>query len=216
MDKQVHIPTIIADYREERSGIPDLLRQMGCRVKVTSLKAGDYIVNDSITIERKSKEDFVLSLMKGRLFKQCVMLQKSGYVPTLLIEGNPYHTVHDISREAIRGALLSVSLAWQIPVNYSANTNDTAGLIMMIARQNPKEKNTTYRYGYKPKTLRKQQLNFLQGLPLIGPKLAIELMNYFGSLEHILTASEDELAKTPGIGKQIASKISRFMKPDEQ
>ncbi len=210
------MPAIVADYREERSRIPDLLCQLGCRVKVIILKAGDYIVNDSIIIERKSKEDFVLSLMQGRLFKQCQMLQKSGYVPTLLIEGNPYHTTHDISREAIRGALLSVSLSWQISVNYSANINDTADLIMMIAKQNPQERNTAYRYGYKPKTLRKQQLYFLQGLPLIGPKLAMELMKHFGSLEQILAASEDELAKIPGIGRQKASKIYRFIRPIEQ
>ena len=215
MDKQVSTPAVVADYREERSGIPDLLRQLGCRVRVISLKAGDYIVNDSIIVERKSKGDFVLSLMQGRLFNQCRLLQKSGYVPTLLIEGNPYNTAHDVSREAIRGALMSVSLSWQIPVNYSASINDTADIIVMIARQNPKEKHTAQRYGYKPKTLQKQQLYFLQGLPSIGPKLANELMKHFGSLEKILAASEDELAKIPGIGPQKASKICRFIRPIE-
>lgn len=154
--------------------------------------------------------------MQGRLFKQCVLLQKSGYVPTLLIEGNPYKTTHDVSREAIRGALLSVSLSWQIPVNYSANISDTADMIMMMAKQNPKEQYNAQRYGYKPKTLRKQQLYFLQGLPLIGPKLAREMMNHFGSLERILNASEDELAQVPGIGKEKASKIWRFIRPASQ
>lgn len=216
MDKQVHMPAIVADYREERSGIPDLLSRLGCQVKRTSLKAGDYIINDSIIIERKSKDDFVLSLMQGRLFKQCLLLQKSGYVSTILIEGNPYHSAHDVSREAIRGALLSVSLAWQIPVNYSANSNDTAELIMMIARQNPKETYMLQRYGYKPKTLRKQQLHFLQGLPSIGPKLALKLMNHFGNLVQILASNEEELAQVPGIGKEKANKIWRFLRPVEQ
>ncbi len=154
--------------------------------------------------------------MQGRLFKQCILLQKSGYAPTLLIEGNPYNTAHDVTREAVRGALLSVSLSWQIPVNYSANKSDTAEIIMMMARQNPKEHYIVPRYGYKPKTLRKQQLYFLQGLPLIGPKLASEMMNHFVSLERILNASENELAQVPGIGKEKASKIWRFIRPASQ
>ncbi|WP_185957436.1 ERCC4 domain-containing protein [Saccharicrinis carchari] len=215
MGKQVNIPTIVVDYREERSGIPDLLCQLGCDVQLTSLKAGDYIVNDSIIVERKSKDDFVLSLMQGRLFKQCVLLQKSGYVTSLLIEGNPYHTVHNVSREAIRGALLSVSLSWQIPINYSANNSDTANMIMRIAEQNPKDTFMVQRYGYKPKTLQKQQLYFLQGLPLIGPKLANALMKHFKGIDRIMSASEVELAQVSGIGKNKAMRIWQFIRSGE-
>ncbi len=52
MDKLIN-PDVITDFREERSGIPNLLCQLGCRVKVTNLKAGDYIINDRIVVERK-------------------------------------------------------------------------------------------------------------------------------------------------------------------
>ncbi|MGQ1786250.1 MULTISPECIES: ERCC4 domain-containing protein [unclassified Saccharicrinis] len=68
-------------------------------------------------MERNTKDDFVVSWLQGRLYKQCYELRKSTYIPTLIIEGNSFNTRHDISREAIRGALLSISIAWQIPVN---------------------------------------------------------------------------------------------------
>jgi Fanconi anemia group M protein len=207
----MHKVTICADIREKRSGIPAMLDEQGCELVIKTLKAGDYIINEHVIVERKSKDDFVLSLIQDRLFRQCAAIKQSHYIPTLLIEGNPYHTLHIISREAIRGALLSVSLSWQIPVNYSANIKDTVELLMMIAQQNIKDTQFAVRNAYKPKNLKKQQLYFLQGLPWIGAKLASALFQYFGSIQQVILANEDELARVEGIGKGRARKIREFI-----
>jgi Fanconi anemia group M protein len=91
---------ISADYREGQSGIPDLLIEKGVDISIDELPAGDYLINENILVERKTKDDFVLSLINNRLF----------------IEGNPYKTTYNISYQAVKGALLSISLIWQIPV----------------------------------------------------------------------------------------------------
>jgi len=39
-------------------------------------------------------------------------------------------------------------------------------------------------------------------MPMIGPHLANELLNNFGSLNKIFDASVDELKDVPGIGKR--------------
>ena len=210
MIKQV-CPVVIADYREVRSGIPRLLCEKGCETEVVELKVGDYLINGRIIIERKSKEDFVMSLIQNRLFGQCRKLRKSKYFPGMLIEGNPYKTNHDVTREAIRGALLSVSISWQIPINYSSGYEDTVDLLMMMAQQDQKEQFVTRRQGYKPKSMRNGRLYFLQGLPLVGPKIARDLLKHFGSARKVIQAGEAELVKVSGIGKERAERIRRFL-----
>ena len=202
---------IIADYRENVSGIPQKLLELGIKTTVQVLTKGDYLINNQILVERKTKEDFVLSLMQNRLFKQCANLKKANNYPLLLIEGNPYKTKHDISREAIRGTLLSVSLSWQIPIVYSLNTNETAQMLIHAAKQNLQEKFMFQRTGYKPKTMIKKQLYFLQGLPSVGGKIAIELLKQFGTIEKIISATEKELQNVGGIGKGKATKIRNFI-----
>ena len=57
---------VTADYREKPSGIIDLMIQAGIHVSVEKMAYGDYIVNDRVTIERKTATDFILSLIDGR------------------------------------------------------------------------------------------------------------------------------------------------------
>ena len=203
--------TIVADFRENASGIVQILIELGIKINVQVLKRGDYLINNQLIVERKTKDDFVLSLMQNRLFKQCANLKKTNYHQILLIEGNPYKTKHSISREAIRGALLSISSSWQIPIVYSLNTNETAQMLIHAAKQNLHEKFMFQRTGYKPKTITKKQLYFLQGLPSVGPKIAIELLKQFGNIEKIISATEKELKDVAGIGKGKAVKIREFI-----
>ena len=93
--------TILADYGEKPSGIPDILLASDIETSISHLQAGDYLINNHILVERKTKEDFVMSLIQNRLFMQCSKLKKKSYYLLLLIEGNPYTTDHDISREAV-------------------------------------------------------------------------------------------------------------------
>ncbi|MEA3444740.1 MAG: ERCC4 domain-containing protein [Bacteroidota bacterium] len=203
--------TIIADYHENTSGIPQQLIDLGIDVKVKALKYGDYIINDQIIVERKTKNDFALSLMQNRLFIQCSNLKKTNYHQILLVEGNPYNSSHNISRQAIKGALLSISVSWQIPIVFSSGHTDTAQTLALTAEQNLKENLSFYRTGYKPKNNSKKQLYFLQGLPLVGTKTAQSLIKHFGSIEKIISANELELQNINGIGKGKATGIRKFI-----
>ncbi len=49
---------ILADYREKRSGIPELL-QSKVNVKIVNLVAGDYLIDEQVIVERKTNEDFI-------------------------------------------------------------------------------------------------------------------------------------------------------------
>jgi Fanconi anemia group M protein len=168
---------ISADHRERQSGIPDLLIERGVDISIDELPASDYLINESILVERKTNDDFVLSLINNRLFNQCSKLKRSLKNLLFIIEGNPYKTTHNISYQAVKGALLSISLAWQIPVFFSKDTDDTSEILISAGKQILQDKIPVLRKSYKPKKPRNQQLYFLQGLPSIGPSLAIRLLN---------------------------------------
>ncbi len=202
---------IVCDNREERSGIPLALRQKGVEVKMQTLLAGDYIVNNSIIVERKTKEDFVASLIGNRLFEQCHRLKKTPYNHIMIIEGNPYKTKSKISREAVKGALLSISLAWQIPTVFTSDIKDSVDMLIAAGNQLIKEKSFIFRKGRKPKAIMKKRLYLLQGLPMVGATIANSLLVRFGSIENVMSASIDELMDVDGIGKGKAIQIKEFI-----
>ena len=202
---------ITIDHREKPSGVHLKLSELCIPFEFKTLKAGDYIINDQIIIERKTKDDFALSIVQGRLFKQCAKLKKSSMHQIILIEGNPYLTQHKIEREAIQGALISIGVSWQIPILFSADIHSTALTLQTTVLQNLKEKSYQQRYGYKPKTPLKQAHYFLQGLPKVGPKLSILLLKKFGSLENIINANEQDLMEIEGLGYAKAANIRQFL-----
>lgn len=202
---------IITDYREEPSGIPGLLLQADAEVSFVALKTGDYVINNEMIVERKSAEDFIQSLVSDRLFTQCARLEKSPMRPFLLLEGNPFRTAHQIDRQAVKGALLSVIASWHIPVIYSKNTEDTVNLLLMLGHQALKQSHLIRVNGYKPKRLKSRRLRFLQGLPNTGPVMAERLYQHFGSIEAIVNAGVKELQNVEGVGKKTAERIRIFI-----
>jgi excinuclease ABC subunit C len=52
----------------------------------------------------------------------------------------------------------------------------------------------------------------LEDIPGIGPKIAKELFNHFGSMEAALQASASELVRVPGIGRKKAESIAHALK----
>jgi len=81
---------IIVDYREKASGLIDLLKNEGGFIEAKKVSHGDYIINETITIERKTAKNFLISIIDGRLINQLSKLKKFCTNPILIIEGNPY------------------------------------------------------------------------------------------------------------------------------
>jgi ERCC4-type nuclease len=108
----------------------------------------------------------------------------------------------------MQGALITVSLILGIPVLRSKNPAETAKLIVFIAGQIKSIANGgVQRHGYQPKGLRYRQRYILQGLPKVGREKADRLLDRFGSVEAVISASIDDLQTVDGIGKNIAEKI---------
>jgi len=207
VDQTIHI---IADDREQKSEvIRSLLEIENIAVRIQRLAIGDYQVDSRVIVERKTLKDFAISIIDGRLFKQTIRLANSNLMGVLILEGTNRDTADlGIARQAMQGALITVSLILGIPVLRSKDPSETAKLMVYIGRQiESMAMGGVQRHGYRPKNKRKRQLFILQGLPGVGPERAERLLARFGSVEDAISASSSELQSVDGIGKSIADKI---------
>jgi ERCC4-type nuclease len=202
--------TVIADDRESKSGIVQFLSETkNVSVIINRLPIGDYLVDNRLVFERKTLIDFARSIVDGRLFRQAIRRSGAKYKSVLILEGTGKDLNEvGVSREAMQGALITISIVLGIPVLRSQNYSESARLILYSARQIKSFiRGAVQRPGSRPKGRRKKQLFILQGLPGVGRERAARLLDTFGSVEGVVTASGDQLQTVEGIGKLIAEKI---------
>lgn len=201
---------IVSDDREQKSEVITSLADIEhVNVCIRRLSIGDYQVDNRLIVERKTLRDFAVSIIDGRLFKQMIRLANSSFVGVLILEGTIKDTVGmGVTREALQGALITVSLILGIPVLRSRNPSETAKLIVYCACQiHSMARGGVHRPGYRPKDKRKKQLFILQGLPGVGREKPGRLLDTFGSVKAVVSASRSELQFVYSIGKSLAEKI---------
>jgi ERCC4-type nuclease len=111
-------------------------------------------------------------------------------------------------REAIQGALVTVTLFCGIPLLRTRTPEETVRTMLFVAQQGQTyAKGALPRPGWRPRGKLARQIYILQGLPGIGPERARRLLARFGSVEAIVNARPEVLRSVGGIGKQIADKL---------
>uniref|UniRef100_A0A0N4Z0X6 DNA repair endonuclease XPF n=1 Tax=Parastrongyloides trichosuri TaxID=131310 RepID=A0A0N4Z0X6_PARTI len=88
IDKFQEIPTVIVDSREFASELPFELSKLGIKLVTATLEVGDYILSPDTCLERKAIDDLTISLMEGRIFKQCEGMFRYYKKVILLIESS--------------------------------------------------------------------------------------------------------------------------------
>ncbi len=203
---------MVVDERERKSGIPDLLKQIGVKVEMMNLPVGDYIVASETVVERKSVSDFISSVFDGRLFDQCNRLKEHFEHPTIIIEGN-VDEIDKITENPLvfYGAMSSVVLDFKIPVIPTPNASHTAKLLISMCARQGTVKGPFLKKIRKSGDLQQQQLSILSSLPGVGEKLASRMLEKFGSPSSSLNASSVELSKISGMGEARAHKIRKIL-----
>jgi ERCC4-type nuclease len=202
---------VVMDHRE-----PDMFRSFFDEkdiVLTAQLQTGDFLINDLWLFERKTIRDLCVSLADGRLFKQALRLVQSEYHPIIILEGR-VKDIGDLAtrREAVQGALITLSVFFGLPVLRSLEPKETVRLMRYTAEQGVRfADGGVQRAGYRPKGRRARQLYVLQGLPGIGAKRAEALLKHFGGIEAVMSATENELTKVDGVGLPIAEKIRNLV-----
>jgi ERCC4-type nuclease len=211
---------IVADDRERASGIVDRLREIpDVEVRIEHLSIGDFVVSEQIVFERKRADDFAASLIDGRLFSQAARLVKQPLRSACILEGDMEDwTRLGVRREALQGALITLSLIFDLPVFRSIDPGETARLLVYASRQFSRLHRAEPAYSRvgKGKRLKTRRLRLLQSLPGVGPDRARNLLEHFGGVRACLLATADQLIEVPGIGPKTAGAIWEILGSTDQ
>ncbi|MFA5763838.1 MAG: DEAD/DEAH box helicase [archaeon] len=205
---------IYVDSREQSAAVTKALFDK-CKVMMKQLNVGDYVLSNDVCVERKTVQDFLESMIDGRLFKQLIDLRENYPKPLLILEGNPKELFNsrNIPKYSIIGALTSIALDYQIPIITTTDPIETAEYLLNIAKreQKGKHKEIKLRMGRKGLTLTEKQQFIVEGLPLVGPTLAQNMLRKFKTIQNIANATEEELLQVENLGKLKAQKIKEIL-----
>jgi len=197
---------IYADYREKASNVPDFLRELGAVVIFENLTVADYVISETIGIERKSVEDLVSSVFDKRFFDQLSRLSESYKEPYILIEGDLSQIRFITTKwKAVNSALVSAIIDYDLRVLFSLNKKDSAEVLYKLAEKISAKSNfRSINLHDKPKfeNLKDIQLYVVESLPNVGEKLAKKLLEKFNTIENICKASISDLEKALGSRKR--------------
>ncbi|MBI4144268.1 DEAD/DEAH box helicase [Candidatus Woesearchaeota archaeon] len=200
---------VYADYREKGSAVIKELMQAGISIRLEMLEKGDFVISNKVGIEYKKTDDFVNSIIDGRLLQQLKEIRKFQK-PLLLIEGEQdMYSIRNIHPNAIRGMLATITTSYGIPILQTKHAKETAELIIAIAKREQSIENKDHQpHQDKPQTqLKSQQEYIITSLPNIGINTAKELLKKFKSVKNIINATENELQQTEGIGEKTSKQI---------
>ncbi len=203
---------IFIDTREVNSGITEYFKQYDCDIQKKMLLYGDFVVSDRVCIEKKLVNDFIQSITDKRLFQQLKAMKDNFEKPILIIEGE--ESLYGILQpNIIRGTLAAITVDMSIPIIWTRNIADTAGIVYWIARREQllEKREIVLRNKKVPKTIEEMQEYLISSLPDVSVVRAKALLKHFKSPENIFNATEDELRKVKGIGKGIAKKIKKVL-----
>lgn len=203
---------VVSDDREANSAAMAALRLMpDILLSTTRLEVGDYVVDDRLVFERKTLLDLAESIVDGRLFRQAWALANLGEPlrGALILEGTGLDLERSgMRREAIQGALITISLFFGLPILRARDGEESARLMLYAARQGRAfARGPLPRPARRPKGKRKTQLAILQSLPGVGAQRASALLENFGSIEAVISASQQALETIPSIGARTAKAI---------
>jgi ERCC4-type nuclease len=192
---------VVADVHERESRIPELLRTFGASVETRSLVAGDYLVGETVIVERKRVLDLHAAVIAGRLWRQLGALRAQGSrFPYLIVEGTDLDR-GPLNPSAVRGICLT-AIELGIALVRSDHQRDTASwLFRLAARERVSTRCDRPIHAQRPKRPAVHPGEaMLAAVPGISTASARALLKAFDSVAEIAAAGPAAWRRVPGIG----------------
>jgi len=202
---------VVCDYREKE--VAKALTLFGAHVNKTSLAVGDFVCSDRLVVERKDHSDFVGSIIDGRIFEQAQRMKEGFEKPVFIVEGD---SNRDISMNALKAAIATLAADHGVSLISTKNPRDTALTIFWLAKkeQQGNKRDVSVRIGKKSKDEHRLQEQIVCGLPGVSTVTCRRLLENFGSVERVFSATEDELLQVKGVGKKLAKRIREILEKE--
>jgi len=194
------------------------LRALGMKLSPIEEDEGNvdrYVLSKRLVIERRTGGGFIKGIMEKTLFTSAIYMREHFANPVLIVEGRVNYQYTGFDPQAIRGALSSMMLLYEVNVVSTPDVDETVELIAMMARQEqigipeisliPKRKATS---------VPDMQRRLIEMLPGCGMVMARDLLQHFGTIERIVGATEDEFCSLRGIGKKKAKQIVEVLQTE--
>ena len=214
-------PKIAVDNREPDE-VCDALEGLGAEIELRQLSLGDYQLSDRLIVERKTRADFESSIIDGRLFSQVPDLCAAVPRVVLIVEGSP-DSDSRLSRAALLGAYSSLISDFGCALFFTRSPSATAEMLFALAAHEQLGKKQPLSVYAKRKAigLPAQQRAVVESLPNVGPTLARQLLEYFDTVENVMSAPESELKEVGKIGEKKAKQLrqllsSRYKKEEDK
>jgi len=201
---------VIVDHREKGSGVIKELIELGASINLEKIDNADYLLSSRVGVEFKTSEDFVNSLIDGRLLQQMRELKENFERPLVVVEGEQdVYSVRNVHPNAIRGMLANITISYGIPILFTKNPRETASFLKIIAKREQEEEGSDFSLhgGKREMSLKEWQEYIIGALPGVGSILARPLLREFKSVKNVVNASEDDLQKVEKVGPIKAKKI---------
>lgn len=179
------VKSIQIDYREEK------LFKSFPQAERANLEIGD-IVSGEVCIERKSGEDYVSSIIDGRIFNQSLNMKNNYKLPFILVESDLdriakylFFAERRIEMEVIRGATAKILTTYGVSVVFCSTKSNFIEMVNLIIEKG-KDSNS-------PEMVIKQiskgkidpKMLVLLSIPKIGEKKAKRILDFYGSIGNI-------------------------------
>jgi len=213
----VDLSSLRISVTKPRGKVARRLVEMGIRVSTLpeDQDEGDvdrFIISKRLVIERRTGSGFLMGIMDKTLFTSAIYMREHFRIPVLIMEGQVNYEYRGFDPQAVRGALSSMTILYGLTVLATPDAEETAQLIAMMARQ---EQVGIPEISLIPKrtaaSLPDRQRRVVEMLPGAGRVMARDLLQYFGSVERLVAASEQELLTLRGIGAGKAAEIRRVL-----
>jgi len=217
------ITCIIHYHPNEPQDIIEYVKKEGAFTKPNQNLPFDYLIiykNIRIGVERKTSPDFVQSIEDGRLWEQLYSMSLLTPISFLVVIGNISMALIErkFPRSAYIGALISATIK-TAPEGYMGHISiinldteyDFKEFMRLLCKKVCEE--DFVRLPIKPVRkidLKSLQIQTLATLPGVGEKYATKLLEKFGNIYRVVTASESELANVLGVAR--ARKVFKYLR----
>lgn len=201
-----------------RGKVAKKLRDLGISVVPIEEDEGNidrYVLSKRLVIERRTGGGFIKGIMEKTLFTSAIYMREHFANPVLIVEGRVNYNYTGFDPQAIRGALSSMMLLYEVNVVSTPDVDETVELIAMMARQEqigipeislvPKRKATS---------VPDMQRRLIEMLPGCGMVMARDLLQHFGTIGRIVGATEEEFCGLRGIAKKKAKQIVEVLQAE--
>lgn len=211
---------VIIDSREQSriKTATDYFTKLGYKVNVKELNTGDYLFNNKVVFEFKTQDDFIGSILDGRVFNEAIKQKENYQYHFVIIQGtskdrttalqNPHRT---FTLEQYLGAIARLN-TYTTVIQSPGLLNEAFYTMHKQTEKILDGKTLVKRFGTKSIN---PAFNFLAYcVDDIKGERAKKIVNTLGlnNLQDVMELSYNDLINVDGIGDKLANKIIKTIR----